>query len=182
MTSTSLIDICLIMAGGSGSRFKDPLKYMREICGESILKRLIRQLKLVCVNIIIVASDKSLYKISDLCREDFNIDCVETSGHDYVSDLIIMLSSIRARPILISGADVFIRSIDILIDFINKAFSLKDANIINLAVYENDQEKLIGLSIFFDDRGVWRNISYDSDEVFDIDTYEDLRRAENVCR
>ncbi|MEM0260767.1 MAG: NTP transferase domain-containing protein [Sulfolobales archaeon] len=172
---------CAVMAGGVGSRFGDPLKFMREVCGRPVILRLLNQLEILCSHVIILLSERSREALKKTCSEDY-VSCIELLGRDYVEDLILALRSLP-KPLLIVSADVVVRSIDVLRRFLDSVFERgNEAEIFTAVRVEKNLLEPVGLSIFYDERGLWINIPLNHDEIIDIDTLEDLRRAENVCR
>jgi GTP:adenosylcobinamide-phosphate guanylyltransferase len=171
---------CIVMAGGKGSRFGSPAKFLSEVCGESVLLRLLKQLRETCTHILIAASHHSIAYLKNVCR-DSHIDCIELTGRDYVQDLSLALDIYRRFPVLVVTADLVVRGVDVIRNFIGVAIA-KNVNVATGVVIRGERLEPVGLSLFKAPAGseIW--IPLPSDSVTDVDTPEDLSYAEKVCR
>lgn len=167
---------CLILAGGRGSRFGSPLKFLTSVCGKPIIEKLVEDIETICQYIVLALSKRTL-AAAYLCRDMHSIECVETSGEDLVNDLTLLLD-VFPKPLLVLGADIHLSSNQILLDFITRALKAKE-DVITLVVGES--EKLVGVALFKKSYGSWINIPYPGDSVIDIDSYDDLKRVEYRC-
>lgn len=162
---------CIIMAGGKGTRFGSPLKFLSHICGKPILEKLIEDVGIICRYIILALSRVTL-EAKYVCRNKYLVtDCIETPGENFVKDLTLLLD-ILPKPLLMIAADVYILDNRILVDFVNKAFKTSE-DVVTLTV-DDDGEKLIGITLFKKSYGSWRNIVYPKNNVIDIDKIDDL--------
>lgn len=172
---------CIILAGGKGSRLRTALKFLINICGKPLLIELINDLKNIC-KYIVIALSKRTTRVSHICREDYLLDCIETSGEDYVKDLDTLLK-IFPKPLLVTAADIYVIYKNVLEDFIRRAIEMRE-DIITLALNVNGTEKLVGIALFKNAQGSWRNISYPESYLLDIDDFDDLKKVKNmvICR
>ncbi len=165
---------CIIMAGGRGTRFGSPLKFLSHICGKSVLEKLLMDSEIVC-RYIVLALSKTTLRIKHICTDKYSIiDCIETSGEDFIRDLTLLLD-ILPKPLLMIAADVYISDNKILIDFVNRALKTSE-DIVTLTIDDNG-EKLVGITLFKKPHGSWRNIIYSKNSVIDIDKVDDLKNV-----
>ncbi len=172
--------LCLVMAGGRGSRYGSPEKIVLNVCGKKLIGYVIDVIRPLCRDIVLAIS-RNTYKIPEvrnLCIEG-DIDCVETSGMGYVEDLSLLLCSIR-KPILVMPADIIIRR-GVVEDFVERAMKMNE-DVITMAIEGNGVEEPIGIGLFNSCGGNWANIVYSPKSAVDIDTRNDLEIAESMCR
>lgn len=171
--------VCIILAGGKGSRFGSPLKFLSNICGEPLIEKLLNDIGMLCKYVVMALSRRTL-KASYICTTYFFTDCIETSGEDFVEDLIFLLDALP-KPLFMIAADVYVKHKEILVDFLRRAFEAEE-DVITLTIDGNDQEELVGITLFKKNRGSWRNISYPKNSIIDVDKVSDLETVRSVCR
>ena len=170
--------LCLILAGGRGSRFGSPLKFLSNICGKPILERLVEDIDVVCQHILIALSKRTL-NASYICRGSL-VDCIETPGESFVEDLSLLLDALP-KPILAVAADIYIPYKGILVDFLKSAIeSEKDITTLT-TIDKNGCEELIGIALFKKASGSWKNVQYPQDSIVDVDEASDLEKARHLC-
>lgn len=166
----------IIMAGGKGSRFGGPHKLVANVCGWRIIERMIRVASSIGRPVIAVSPHTRGY-LAEICAEYI---CIETRGAGYPEDLSEALSKV-GRPALILPGDTPFISMDILADFIRRAINAPEP-VATLRVCRDSVCEAIGISFAKAGGWGWTNIDYRySPELMDIDTREDLLRAEEIC-
>ena len=168
---------CVVMAGGKGSRFGGPHKIFANVCGEPVIIRLLKQLREVCNHITVALSRNTMIFAKSICVDD--VDCVETSGRDFVEDLTLLLAS-HKKPVLIVAGDTVAKSYKVFEEFVEKSMGV-EADITNIVVGNGRSKKLVGVSMFKKESGLWIDIEFDANLITDIDTCADVVKAENVC-
>jgi len=169
---------CLVMAGGKGTRYGSPSKIVADVCGKVLIRRVIDSVRHLC-KIVIIALSKytiNLAAVAELCRE--GVSCLETSGEDYVKDLVLLTYSLP-KPLLVISGDVVTRK-SVIEDFLTKALEM-DEEVITMTVVKSYEEP-VGVSLFKGYGGSWANITYNSKDVVDIDTKNDLEISKELCR
>lgn len=166
----------IIMAGGMGSRFGGPHKLVAEVCGERLIERVVRIATIIGEPIVVVSPHTKGY-LEGICAKH---RCIETKGAGYSEDLSEALSTL-GRPVLVLPGDLPFISVDILLDFVRKALKAPEP-IATLRVCRDGSCEAIGVSFAKATGWGWVNIDYSySPELMDIDTLEDLLRAEEIC-
>ncbi|MDT7889207.1 MAG: NTP transferase domain-containing protein [Desulfurococcales archaeon] len=166
----------LIMAGGLGKRFGDPGKIFTRVCGEPVIERVLRVVSLFGEIYIAVSPYTKSYS-QDLCKR---YKCIETPGSGYPWDLSIALSKLE-KPVLVLPADLPFITHDSIESFLSRALEIREP-VVTLRVCRDDFCDPIGVSLIRGKGGSWANIDYNySEEFIDIDTKEDLQRAEELC-
>jgi len=170
--------LCLVMAGGRGSRYGSPSKIVANICGKPLIEHIIDNIKPFCRDIIMAISKytSSFSEVIKLCME---VECIETTGEGYIEDLLFLACSLP-KPILIVAGDIVTHR-SIIEDFISKALEI-NRDIITMTISRNGIEEPIGISLYRSCSGSWTNIVYSSTSVIDIDTLKDLEIAKNLCK
>ncbi|MEM0005759.1 MAG: NTP transferase domain-containing protein [Ignisphaera sp.] len=171
--------VCIILAGGKGSRFGSPLKFLSNICGKPLIEKLLNDVEILCEHAVIALSKKTL-GASYICATNkyLSTDCIETSGDDFVKDLVFLLDALP-KPLFMIAADVYVQNREILVDFLRRALEAQE-DIITLTI-DDDREKLIGITFFKKNCGSWRNISYPKNSVIDVDKVSDLEMVRRLC-
>ncbi len=165
-----MIDKALIMAGGKGSRLGFVEKALIKFNGKYMLEISYKILKKHFRNVYISVS-KNVPKTIRYCVER-NYDMIYTSGENYVDDLISCLK-ILGTPIFVTAVDVPMND-DIVIKLLDAYRIWKDYDIIT-ATFKG---KPIGVSVFKRIKGRYKN--YETNSIFDIDTYSDLKNYERL--
>ncbi len=166
----------LVMAGGMGRRFGGASKVFIEVCGKRLIERVLEAASGLGEVYIAVSPHTKAYS-EDLCRMH---RCVETSGRGYPWDLSEALSKLE-KPVLVLPADLPFITSDTIESFLLKAFEVGEP-VVTLRVCREGSCEPIGISLITGDGSSWANIDYQYSEVFiDIDTVEDLVRAEEIC-
>ncbi len=170
--------LCLIMAGGKGSRYGSPSKIVTNVCGKPLIEHVIGNIKPFCKDIIMAISKhtSSFSVIIKLCKEE--VECIETTGEGYIEDLLFLACSLPKPILIVAGDIVTYRSI--IKDFVIRALKT-DRNIITMTIYRNGIEEPIGISLYRSCSGSWTNIVYSPTSIIDIDTLNDLEIAKQLC-
>ncbi len=167
------------MAGGRGSRLGGVDKPLLKICGERIIDHAVKEAKKISHRKIIICTKKEYMDELVLLRE-YDVEILECLGRDYVEDLNIALSKIEFPALILPADTPFITS-EIINRFIEEAGKNRSDIITLMRCRENICVET-GVSLFNKSSGGWRNIYFiDSIELLDIDTREDLLRAEKQC-
>ena len=172
-----MVPTCLVMAGGRGERFGNPCKFMEEVCGEGILPRLLKQLKEVCLWVVVALSPHTLSCAREVCSE---VHCLALPGSGYVEDLSLAIPMVR-KPTLVVAADLVVGG-QTLREFVNRSSEVvgRGVSVVTAVTSREGGEELIGLALFFDDGGPWENISLTGD-ARDVDTRKDLEATRRAC-
>ncbi|MCS7099536.1 MAG: NTP transferase domain-containing protein [Sulfolobales archaeon] len=169
---------CLLLAGGAGTRFGDPAKFLRDLCGESIASRLIRQLEELCEYVVIALSHRTIDRARALCENPRAL-CVELPGSGYVDDLSLALRSLP-KPVLTVAADVVARD-SVIRNFLENAL-LRSVDVVTAVVEDSPGwQNPVGLALFNREEGSWDTVVLDAGDVVDVDTEEDLEKAGRFC-
>ncbi len=166
---------CIVMAGGRGSRLGGAVKPLLEVCGKSIIERMLGEAWRVCRRVILVYSSHTR-GLEVLCRSGYPLECIKGSGESYVEDLkhALMLASL---PALVLPADMPFITWMLLEDFLVKALS-SPAPIVNLSTPRGPS----GVSLFKEREGAWEDVEYPwSHQLLDVDEPGDLEEAERSC-
>ena len=170
---------CVIMAGGRGSRMGFVEKPLLSVCGRTMLERVLEALEPVCRQVVVVYS-AATPGAGRLCRSlalvrGF-IYCVEGVGV-YVQDLNSGLD-ISGLPALVAPSDMPLLTPEAVEGFLGLAFEA-GPDIVGLDAKGRGPT---GMSLFRRRSGSWTSIEADWCWALDVDTWEDLRRAESLCR
>lgn len=174
--------LCLIMAGGAGKRLRslgrvEP-KPLIKVCGEPMLVRVLRAVKGVCSYVVIAISEHTAaIPLNDDLGSSIDVDYVFTSGRGYVEDLTFLLQGLR-KPLLVIPGDVPLLTRGILRRFLAEAERFGKSPIVNLV----GEKGLLGVSLFRSEGGAWVDLRLKGYELLDVDTPEDLKEAEGLCR
>ena len=172
----------VIMAGGKGKRLGKIEKPILKICDKPIIRHVIDEM-IKITDEIYVASSPNTPLTTRWCLMN-DVDIILTPGRSYSLDLGFVLKKFT-KPILFLPADVPFITSDILYEFLNKA-SEHDKSVITLVVSrecfpsELSEPKLspIGISLFKHDGVDSTDVMMCRfPELFDIDTYDDLKHA-----
>ncbi|BAA81044.2 nucleoside triphosphate:adenosylcobinamide-phosphate guanylyltransferase [Aeropyrum pernix K1] len=167
---------CLVMAGGQGARMGFREKPLLSVCGQPMLLRVLSALRMACRRIAIVYS-RHTPGVKRLCLSGAlgAVECIEGPG-SYVKDLRLGFSHI-STPLLVAPADMPFLNPHHLNLFIDRALA-DGASIVNLSLRGRG---LTGLSVFKHHRGWWRDVETNGCWALDVDTWEDFRRAGELC-
>ncbi len=176
--------ISLIMAGGKGSRLGGVEKGLMKVCNKPIIQQIVDSLMKISDEIFVAVSRNTALTRSYLTSL-YSVNIIETTGKDYVFDLLDSLTLIDEFPVIVAPSDMpFIseRILRVLIDY-SKDFpeSVITVSIPELCNYYR-RKGPTGLSLFLSLKGSWRNLELCLyPDLLDIDTLEDLREAREVC-
>ena len=170
---------CVVMAGGRGSRMGGVAKPLMRVCGEPMISRVVATAIELCGDVVVVYSDASP-GVGEICRSTLavmgRVSCVEGTG-SYVEDLNLGLS-LAGLPALVLPADTPLIDSSLLEKFVREASRL-EPSIVSLARGDGVE---VGISLFKKPSGPWGYVRMTDCGVMDVDTWEDLRRAEEACR
>lgn len=174
-----MLRVCLVMAGGLGRRFGGSHKPLARVCGKPMIVWVVEKACTVCSHVVVAVASHTR-RICSLLRGFPRVECVETSGVDYVVDLSLALSMLP-KPVLVLPSDVPLLPVEALREFVEYGLR-SDADIVELVVEERGSRELIGVSIFHRESGREEQIVYPwSPALKDIDTVEELEHAESLC-
>jgi len=168
----------VVMAGGRGSRLGGLKKPFLKVCGKRLIDIAVEVAKGVKerrkVYICLRAEDVHNVEDSD------DIEVVICPGAGYVYDLDFILNKV-SFPVLILPSDMPFLSIGIVEEFLAKAIKC-EADVVTLMVCRDSVCRESGISFFRRSSGNWMNIYFEEvKELRDIDTYEDLEWAREIC-
>lgn len=166
----------VIMAGGRGSRLGGAKKPLLVVCGRRLVDVAIDVAKAVGEKVYLCSRDEYIEHLSGLS----DVVAVRCPGLGYVEDLSHILR-IVSPPVLVLPSDMPFLTRRAVESFVKKALGLS-VDVVTLTVCKDSICRETGISLFKGVEGSWANIyvSY-SPEYLDIDTPEDLRRAEELC-
>ncbi len=165
--------LCLVMAGGKGSRLGGLAKPCIELCGKPMVLHVINILRFVCRYIVLAVSRYTKTCVSYICK-DIGVECVETSGYNYVEDLSILLSSLR-KPVLVVPCDTPFVSLDQIRHLISEGMRSRASVITAIS-----RGRVVGIALFLDEKGSW--VDVEIGDVLNVNTPRDLQIAYALCR
>ena len=172
--------LALIMAGGKGRRLGLVNKPLLRVRSKPMIEHVLSK-TLAVASHVVVALSKVTRGIEYLCRDLYNVDCVFTSGEEYVQDLSLLLASLR-KPLLVMPADTPCISISLLRDFIARGMGV-DHSVATFVVRKAFERQYLGISLFLRDGEDWVDIEYEwSPQLINVNTVEDLVEAERMCK
>lgn len=144
-----------------------------DICGKPMIAWVLDILRGRCKRILLVLSPHAR-RSRDLCVTSPSVVCIEGVG-DYVEDLDLALSQAK-MPALVMPSDVPLIDGEVLESFLKEA-SRREEAVVNLVGPRGP----IGVSLFNRHSGDWVDLIVNSDNLFDIDTWEDFEEATMLC-
>jgi len=168
--------IALIMAGGRGSRLGGVCKPMVRVCGVPMILRVLAAIRGLVSAVVIALSHWTRECLKDLCLDPI-IDCVETSGADYVEDLKLVVSSLR-KPVLVLPADLPHLGRDHVDLLLSEAQRRDGVCVLTL----EGPRGPVGASLFQCEGGSWVSLRIDDPRLVSVNTVKDLELAEALCR
>lgn len=167
--------LAVIMAGGKGSRMGGAEKAMLEVCGAPIIEREVEGLS---DHWVIVAASRWSPATVEWCRGN-GVDVVMTSGSDYSTDLGLLMRVVR-KPFLVMPADMPFSG-EAVRKFESVAASI-NSPIVTLLVRRGSSVEPVGVSLITRDGSDWVDLIAEwSLELMDVDSPEDLSRANSLC-
>ncbi len=171
----------LIMAGGSGKRFGDQLKFMHEISGKPIIKMVLEFLSKVSCSIYLCTRFDEM-KIFRGIQNENKIHFILTEGRGYVQDLRSSVAMIERFPLIVMGGDSVILKEDDLIRKIMESMALgKD----EISFF--NEHGASGITIIRRKPGIKESLDYENVMlgpgcIMNINTREDLENARKIYR
>lgn len=126
--SKKLPGTCLLMAGGKGERMGNPLKFLMEIDGRSILERLIEIIHRLFDTVYIAVTPSNQERVRSVCKY---CNILVTSGEGYAFDLNMALGNILQYPVLVMGSDTLIIDLATFISDMRRGYSER-TDLVNL--------------------------------------------------
>ncbi len=169
----------LIMAGGSGKRFGDQLKFMEEISGRPIIKMALEFLFNVSCSIFICTRYDEMEFFQGIKIEN-EIHFILTEGGGYVRDLRSSVAMIDKFPLIVLGADsVILRENYMIKKLAESLVHGKDA------VSFFNESGASGITIIRRKPGInealeYENLLLDPGCMMNINTREDLEKARKI--
>lgn len=175
-----LFSSALIMAGGSGKRFGDRLKFLHEIAGKPIIKHVMEFLAMVSVTQYICTRYDEMEYFERIRRS--GVRMILTEGNGYVQDLRSALSIIDMFPVIVMGGDAIILKEKVLIEKLKEyRASRKDSvsffneyGATGITAIRRKPESTESLS--------YENVMLEPGCVMNINTIEDLEKARIAYR
>lgn len=168
--------VALVMAGGKGSRLGYVAKPFLELCGKPMVSHVVEKVSKLCRETIIALSRATISGASSVCRLAL-VDCIETSGADYVKDLSFALNMVR-RPALVLPSDtpfVSRESLELLLHVASECAE----KVVTLCI---ECSEPVGISLFKDGYEGWCNLCVPkSTEFLNVNTPSDLELARSIC-
>lgn len=162
----------VIMAGGLGTRMKNPEKALISIDNVPLIQRIVILGLSLTADLIVCCSDNTPETCSYCDLND--IRKYRSSGRGYPQDLAECLGTVKRYPVLVLPSDVYIHNDMVLTDAVQHALSM-DSSVITLL----QLGQYVGISIFKSPPGSGQE-SYLSLEIpvdfcVNINTPSDLR-------
>jgi len=168
--------LALVMAGGKGSRMGWVEKPVLVVRGRKLIDFAIKEIKNAKVDAIYITSphtpetEKYLYELG--------MEVFRGKGKGYMDDLFLAVKELEiADPVMSINSDLYIAKSGIVSEFINAYMRSPMPSM--SCVYRNGRH--VGINIFDPVLGEQSEEKFIIDErdIINIDTPEDLRRAEN---
>ncbi|WP_167827883.1 NTP transferase domain-containing protein [Pyrolobus fumarii] len=165
--------VCLVMAGGRGSRLGGVVKPTLRVCGKTLIEHVLHALQGLCRSVVIAVSGYTLNAVQGYCVNP-NVECVYTPGSGYVEDLRLCLRLVRNRPLLVAPSDAIVDPA-CLANAVAQALNANSDIVTFVARGEPT-----GFSLFLSgEDGTWTNMQLTC--VLDVDEPRDLMEVEKVC-
>ncbi len=176
------VAVAAVMAGGKARRMGGVLKPLINVCGAPMIQRVIESALRISRHVAVITSPRTTHplisKVSSLVN-DPHLHLIEAPGEGYVSDLRVATASLR-KPLLILPADVPLVTPAHLQSFLELAGRFPSADVVTLVV---EGRGPVGISLFRSEGGCWASVVFRDDGMLtNVNTWEDLRRVEAVCR
>ncbi len=170
-----LFEVAVIMAGGRGSRLQGPSKPFMQLCGRPLLEHTLLPAVEVSRKVLIAISPHSEPYVS-LFKPPPRASYIMTNGAGYESDLSLLLSLVRARPMLVLAADLIGLTPDKLSYLRRASLSAPEA-----VITVRDGGKYVGVSVFKEGRvDAWANLEVNWGLV-NVNTLTDYGEAVERC-
>jgi len=170
------LNIVVIMAGGSGSRLRNPEKHLLKIGDKTIIEYLIETLKNIFKSIVVLTSVRHR-RLIELLRKYEYVDIIVMSGVDYCIDMCMCINTIIRKPILIVNGDCVIINFEKFIKALEYALKISNYNIVTLCYVDGS---VSNVSLVYADRCIfgkelsWTSLPiFDLNDIIDIDTLDD---------
>lgn len=168
----------VVMAGGKGSRLGGVKKQFLKVCGRRLVDISLEIAKNIGRKVYVCITEEDVVLLGKVVED--NVVVVVCPGLGYVEDLNYVFKLVQF-PVLVLPADIPFLTLDIVKKFLEIAQE-KQANVVTLMVCRGSICRETGISFFKNVSGDWINVYFDySPELRDIDTFEDLMWAENLC-
>ena len=161
--------VAVVMAGGRARRMGGVVKPLIRVCGRPLIEHVLEPLDSVW-RIIVALSRHTLEGLRGYCRR---YECIRTSGSGYSWDLRSILYSILHRPLLVVPADIVGLGTWIL----GLAEGVGGRSIYTVKC----GGRPLGVSIVLGRGWDWEDLEAGCN-VVNVNTWEDLERAEEACR
>lgn len=172
-----MIDV-VVMAGGKGSRLGGIRKQFLTVCGRRLIDIALEIGKHIGRRVYVCVSKDDVVLLENVAKD--NIEVVVCSGLGYVEDLSYILKLVRL-PVLVLPADMPFLTLNTVERFLDVA-QKEQTDVVTLMVCKGSTCEETGISFFRSVGGKWVNVYFDySPELRDIDTFDDLKWAEELC-
>jgi len=166
--------LAVVMCGGRGRRIGNLEKPMLRVNGRILIDYVIRELEIACLDAIFVTS-KHAPKTDEFLRKR-GYEVFMARGEGYMNDLREAVEEYcLIEPISTINSDLYFRKEGILLSIID--FYFKTDSPALCCIYNDG--RLVGINVFdpFHELQREENFIIDEDDVVNIDTFQDLRRA-----
>jgi len=167
---------CVVMAGGRGSRMGDPEKVLARVCGVPLLAHVVSALRGAesCSRILVAATPGHGGVVR--LAQALGAEVALLPGDSYVEDLRVALRLVGTPALAVSGDIVGLTPG--LVDWFVREALARPAPVVDLETLDGP----VGVTLHKDvEGGPWDTIRLESHAPFDVDTPEDLARANNLC-
>ncbi len=166
--------LAVVMCGGKGRRIGNLEKPMLRVKGKILIEYAIQELEIACLDAIFVTS-KHTPKTYEFLKER-GYEVFMAMGEGYMKDLRYAVEEYGLiEPILTINSDLYFRREGILLGIID--FYFKTDSPALCCIYRGG--RAVGINVFdpFHELQREENFIIDEDDVVNIDTFQDLRRA-----
>ncbi len=161
--------VAVVMAGGRAERMGGVVKPLLRVCGKPLIEHVLGPLE-GAWRIILALSRYTVEGLRGYCRR---YNCIYTSGAGYPWDLGEVLASILYRPLIIVPADI----VGLGPWLLKLAEDVGDRSIYTVKC----GGRPLGVSIIPGRGWDWEDLEAEC-RVVNVNTWEDLERAEQACR
>ena len=168
--------LAIVMCGGKGSRLGYAEKPMINVGGKRLIDFTIKELEYAGVDAIFVTSPFTPFTEKYLLETGFEV--FRGGGEGYMEDLFLTIEKNGiVFPVLTMNSDLYIIREGILTEFV-KAYMRSSFPALS-CIFKNG--KAVGINAFDPLLGKQEEEKFiiDEGDVINIDTFDDLRRAEN---
>jgi len=167
---------CIVMAGGRGSRLGLHEKGVAQVCGVPLLARVVSALRRSrsCSRIVVATTPRHGRTVR--LAQALGVEVLLLPGDSYVEDLRTALEAV-GTPALVVPVDI-VGLTPGLVDWFTRQALGSGASVVTL----EGPDGPVGVGLHRDpEGGDWTVIRVEDPYIFDVDTGDDLARANRLC-